>query len=159
MSNRKREYKNMISGLEIEDYIITATEKETMRMERPLEKKWFGFLWWAIVIALAVLVSRVIFLTVIKGAYYQDVSKGNSIRSIVIKAPRGRIFDKNGTLLVNNVPSIDAVIVPAFIPKDSSEIKKMAEKISNILEMKMSCFVNKLICFPATNTILLHRLW
>ena len=122
-------------GLEIEDYVLTATEKEAAKMERPFEKGGLDFLWWAAVLLVAVLGARVFFLAGIKGAYYQDIAKGNSVRSLVIKAPRGRIFDRTGISLVSNVPSIDAVIVPADLPENVEERKKMASELAQILSM------------------------
>jgi penicillin-binding protein 2 len=135
MVKRKKSMLKMFSGMEIEDYVLTATEKEAARMEKPMEKKWFNVLWWIIVISIVILLGRVWFLTVIKGGYYREVSKGNSIRSVVIQAPRGRIFDRNGIPLVNNIPSIDAVIIPADVTKDSEKIKEIASEISAILGM------------------------
>jgi len=137
MFKRRRKNSKQFSGLEIEDYVLTATEKEASRMERTLEKRWFEFLWWFMIFFVVVLISRVLFLTIIKGSYYQEVSKGNSVRSIVIKAPRGRIFDRSGIPLVNNVPSIDAVVIPVDIPRDSKKTKEMAEKISTILNINV----------------------
>ncbi len=135
MLRNKQKISRKFSGLEIEDYILTATEKEASRMEKPLAKNWFDILWWGMLVFVFMLGIRVVFLTVIKGAYYQDVSKGNSVRSIIIKAPRGRIFDRTGVSLVNNVPSIDAVIIPADIPRDSMETKKIADVVSTILNI------------------------
>lgn len=135
MSKRKRSILKVFSGMEIEDYVLTATEKEAAKMEKPLEKKWFSFLWWLIVIVLAIIAVRVFFLTVIKGSYYRDISKGNSIRSVVIQSPRGRIFDRSGVILVNNVPSMDAIILPVDIPKDKAKIEEIAEIVADILEM------------------------
>ena len=135
MPKRKRSILKFFSGMEIEDYVLTATEKEAARMEKPFEKKWFDILWWLILLFIIVLAGRIFFLIVIKGAYYRDVSKGNSIRSVVIQSPRGRIFDRSGATLVNNVPSIDAVIIPADIPKDSARIKEIANTVSEILGM------------------------
>lgn len=135
MPKRKRNMLNFFSGMEIEDYVLTATEKEAARMEKPFEKKWLDVLWWIIIAVIAILFCRVFFLTVIKGSYYREVSKGNSIRSIVIQAPRGRIFDRSGIPLVNNIPSIDAVIIPFDIPKDDGKRKEIAEMVSKILGM------------------------
>ena len=135
MSKRKHSILKVFSGMEIEDYVLTATEKEAAKMEKPLEKKWFSFLWWLIIIVMAILTVRVFFLTVIKGSYYRDISKGNSIRSVVIQSPRGRIFDRSGVILVNNVPSMDAIIVPADIPKDKAKIGEIAGIVSGILGM------------------------
>jgi penicillin-binding protein 2 len=135
MFKRKRKTLKIFSGMEIEDYVLTATEKEAARMEKPFKKKWFDVLWWVILSFVVILAGRVFFLTVIKGAYYQNVSKGNSIRSVVINAPRGKIFDRSGTVLVNNVPSLDAVIIPAYVPKDSTKIKEISGKVAAILGM------------------------
>ncbi|EKE18455.1 MAG: hypothetical protein ACD_9C00333G0003 [uncultured bacterium] len=122
-------------GMEIEDYVISATEKEATRMERPLEKKWFDFLWWFMLVFVFVLGGRVFYLTAIKGSHYRDVSKGNSVRSIVLKAPRGRIFDRSGLALVNNIPSMDAIVIPADVSKDEAKRKDTAEKIATILKI------------------------
>lgn len=135
MSKGSKKSYGFISGMEIEDYVLTATEKEAAKMERPLEKKWFDFVWFAMVIFILLLFARVFYLTGIKGLYYQDIAKGNSIRSIVIKAPRGRIFDRAGNALVSNVPSIDAVIIPAYLPVESNKKKELAILLSEILQM------------------------
>lgn len=135
MKKRRFINKDMGRGLEIEDYVLTATEKEAAKLERPLQKKGLDIFWWGIVFCLMVLSGRVFYLTGIKGAYYQGIAKGNSVRSITIKAPRGRIFDKNGIALVNNVPSIDAVFVPADVAKDVSNKKEFAKKISDVLQI------------------------
>ena len=42
MNRKKRNNLNTYSGMEIEDYVLTATEKEAAKMERGLEKKWLG---------------------------------------------------------------------------------------------------------------------
>lgn len=131
----KKFFQKNLSGLEIEDYVLTATEKEAARMEKPLDKNWFDILWWSMVFFVCLLGMRVIFLTVIRGPYYQNISKGNSVRSVVIKASRGRIFDRYGVPLVNNVPSIDAVVVPADLPEDEQKIFAVASSLSKILSI------------------------
>ncbi|MEI8344179.1 MAG: penicillin-binding protein 2 [Candidatus Moraniibacteriota bacterium] len=138
MNRKKRNNLNTYSGMEIEDYVLTATEKEAAKMERGLEKKWLDYLWWVIVFFVLILSGRVIFLTVIRGAYYQDVAKGNSIRPVVIKALRGRIFDRTGQPLVSNIPSIDAVVTPVDLPKDEVRITELSQALSEILSMNQS---------------------
>jgi penicillin-binding protein 2 len=135
MFNKKWQNKRNFSSLEIEDYVLTATEKEAAKMEKHLNKKIVDILWFGMILCMTILAFRVVFLIVIKGSYYKDVARGNSVRSIVIKAPRGRILDRNGTVLVNNIPSIDAVIIPANIPKEGEERKIIAQKVAKILSM------------------------
>lgn len=137
--NRKRKNNlHAYAGMEIEDYVLTATEKEAAKMERGLEKKWLDYLWLVMVFFMVVLMGRLVFLTVIKGAYYQDIARGNSIRSLVIKAPRGRIFDRSGAALVSNIPSLDAVIVSLDLPKESEKIKEISQILSGILNMNQA---------------------
>jgi penicillin-binding protein 2 len=138
MQRKQKTHLNIYSGMEIEDYVLTATEKEATKMEKGLEKKWLDYLWWTIILFVAILSGRVIFLTVIKGAYYQDIARGNSIRSITIKAPRGRIFDRSGVPLVSNIPSIDAVVNVVDLPKDAEKIKEISQALSSILEMNQA---------------------
>lgn len=121
--------------MEIEDYVLTATENDSRHMERPLDKKWFDILYFVLMILMFVLAGRVIYLTIIKGSYYQEISKGNSIRSVVIKSPRGRIFDRHGSLLVKNVPSVDVVAVPKDLPEEPEKLKELAKKFSVLMNM------------------------
>lgn len=122
-------------GMEIEDYVLTATENESAHMERPLEKKWFDIFWYVLLILIFILMARVTYLTIIKGGYYQELSKGNSIRSLVIKAPRGRIFDRYGSLLVSNIPSVDIVAIPFDLPEDGEARKFLAQKLANLIKI------------------------
>jgi penicillin-binding protein 2 len=122
-------------GIEIEDSIMTITEKEEAIMETPFERHGLRIIWFVIVFFIFFLASRVVYLSVIKGVYYTDVSRGNRIRSIAIKAPRGKILDKYGHALASNMPSTDAVIIPSDLPESAEERMIIAEKISKILLM------------------------
>lgn len=135
MFRRKNKKNYRSAGMEIEDCVLTATEKEVAKMEKPMEKKWLDFFWWVIIVFLVVLGGRIFYLNVVKGEYYREIARGNSVRSLSIKSPRGKIFDRSGKILVNNIPSIDAIIIPADLPRDKSEIKKMSEKLSNTLKI------------------------
>ncbi len=131
---RKNKNKN-IQGIELEDYLISVSEEESSRIEVPLEKRKMKGFWIIILVFLTILGCRVFYLNVIKGSYYKEIAKGNSIRSIPIKAPRGKIMDRFGNVLVNNVPSIDAVAIPSDLPKSYEEIKKISRSISEILSI------------------------
>lgn len=71
-------------------------------------------------VAFAVLFARLFALQVVQGAYYRDLSDGNRIKTEVIKAPRGIIFDRNQRPLVFNIPFFpttgqnETLLLPAF---------------------------------------------
>ncbi len=44
------------------------------------------------------------------GAYYQDLARDNRTRSIVLEPARGLLYDRNGQLLANNIPSFQLYV-------------------------------------------------
>jgi len=84
--------KKRSGGVEIEDHIFSVTETEADRIEMPIEKKKLILFWWLSVVIIGALFGRVLYLNIIKSEYYKDAAKGNSIRSIVIKAPREKFM-------------------------------------------------------------------
>lgn len=127
--------RRMWRGVEIEDAIMTVTEKEKALIEIPFKRKGLSLVWYFILLAVFFIFGRVFYLDVIEGKYYTDVSRENRIRNIIIKAPRGNILDKFGRVLAKNFPSIDAVVMPNYLPKSSQDKKILAEKVANILNM------------------------
>jgi penicillin-binding protein 2 len=127
--------KNKIRGIEIEDSIMTITEKEDAIIETPFERIGLRFAWIFLSIFLFMLLGRVFYLSILNGDYYSSRSKNNRVRSISIKAPRGKILDKFGNILVGNVPSMDAVIIPTDLPDNLDERQKIAESVANVLSV------------------------
>jgi len=142
--DKKIKKKVFSKGMEIEDHIFSITEKESLRIEMPFEKKKLSFFWWLIVIFLAVLAGKTFYINIIQREHYQKIARENSIRSLVIKAPRGKVFDKYGIILVNNFPSMDAVVIPADLPADLSKKKEIADKISEILYVNSGEILGKI---------------
>lgn len=119
--------------MEIEDAIMTVVSEEKAIIETPFRKKGLDMVWYLIVFSIIVLGAKVFYLDVIKASYYSEMSKGNRIRSLVIKAPRGKIFDRSGNVLVRNTPSVDVVLVPGDLPEDREQKMAIAKNISQIL--------------------------
>jgi penicillin-binding protein 2 len=76
--------------------------------------------------AFVVLFIRLIVLQVIMGDEYRRLSLNNSIRLQSIDPPRGRLYDRNGDLLVDNRPSFDVNITL----KDAEPLKPTLEKLA-----------------------------
>lgn len=57
-----------------------------------------------------VILTRLFFLQVVQGSYFRMLSDGNRVKTVVIHAPRGIIFDRNGTPLVFNVPGFREIV-------------------------------------------------
>jgi penicillin-binding protein 2 len=64
----------------------------------------------AFVTALVAIGSCYWFVQVVRGSYYRELAENNRLRKAAIKAPRGLLYDRQGKLLVDNVPSYDLFI-------------------------------------------------
>ncbi|MEO0068556.1 MAG: penicillin-binding protein 2 [candidate division WOR-3 bacterium] len=60
----------------------------------------------------ALLFLRLGYLQVLRGVRYARLSDRNRIRRIVLPAPRGKIFDRNGVLLADTRPSWTVAVIP-----------------------------------------------
>lgn len=128
---RKTEYGVAKRGMEIDDAVLTVTERDAAKIEWPLNRGISRFFWWIIVAALAALMLRVAYLSIILGAQYQEAAARNSLRSLVIPAPRGIVYDRFGRPLVSNISSMDSVLIPADVPEDGERQDEMKRLLSS----------------------------
>ena len=72
----------------------------------------------AVVLGVGTLTARLFYLQITNGTQYSAIS--NQQRKVLepIPAPRGQIYDRNGRLLVKNVPTFAVKIRPADLPND-----------------------------------------
>lgn len=75
-------------------------DSELGELQRRLVVLRFGLL-----LVVALLALRLWHLQIREGPYYRDLSENNRTRSVILEPARGLIYDRNGMLLANNVPS------------------------------------------------------
>ncbi|MDH5428832.1 MAG: penicillin-binding transpeptidase domain-containing protein, partial [Nitrospirota bacterium] len=61
------------------------------------------------------------------GMYYQELARDNRTRSIVLEPARGLLFDRNGELLANNVPSFQLYLSLEDIQDREAVLAKLPE--------------------------------
>ncbi|NTW89340.1 MAG: penicillin-binding protein 2 [Candidatus Moranbacteria bacterium] len=120
-------------GNEIDDAVLTITQREAAKVEWPLRRKWAKGYFAVSAGLLAVLFGRVVFMNVFQGGKYGAMAERNSVRQIPRTAPRGIIYDRYGKPLVGNVPSIGAAIVPVDLPKDDADRERLRNAILSVL--------------------------
>ena len=127
-----RKSKNIV---EINDALLTASEKEAARLDFALNKKWFALFWWMIIVGLTILAIRAIDLAVVRGEFYRSAAEGNSIKTIPIPAPRGKIYDRFGTELVTNAPTVNVTITPYMLPSDPVQRTAVVQRAAALLRL------------------------
>ncbi len=94
------------------------------------------YLFYALVVALLlVLFSRAVFLQITHGAQYLAQAEGNRLKEVVVRAPRGIIYDRNGKPLVYNSSYFFLYINPSDWPEDEQARRKLTESIGSILKL------------------------
>jgi len=89
-----------------------------------------------VILMFGILVIQLINLQVIKGEEYREQAEINALREIPVPANRGLIYDRNGTLLVQNTARFSATIIPGDLP---DRVERTAYRmISNVIGMPIS---------------------
>ena len=87
--------------------------------------------WMTVLICLlaALLLGRLWGMQVFSGAHYLQLSEQNRLRHVPIQAPRGRIYDREGRLIVTNTPSLNLYLVR----EDMSDQEATLAEIGGVL--------------------------
>ena len=89
----------------------------------------------ALVLATLFLGGRLYQLQVIQGSNYRDRADANRFDLIEVAAPRGVMYDINGTILTRNRPSFEVGLVPDDLPFDDPETDGVDEEAAAIEEV------------------------
>lgn len=74
--------------------------------------KWIHIL---LLVFAVIMLARLCYLQVVRGAEYRRFSQQYSIRDVPVAPPRGLILDRNGGVLASNQPTLDLVVIPQFV--------------------------------------------
>ena len=85
----------------------------------------------------AIFFMRLWYLQIINGSELRTFSEQNSIKETKIAAPRGIIYDRNGEILVENLPGFEVTISPQYV----SGLETTADAVGKALNMQPSSIV------------------
>ena len=123
-----------LSSHEIDDAVLTLSKPEAARIEWTLDRRPARYLLALVTIVLLVLAGRLAYLNIWKGEYYSELAKSNSLRSILLSAPRGIITDRYGEPLVKNTPSLDSIVIPTVLPDDPDERRRILDTAESLFQ-------------------------
>src|SRR6478735_6862521 len=84
-----------------------------------------------IAFAMTIFTIRLWYLQVISGNELREFSEKNRIKQNKITAPRGLMLDRDGKVLVENLPGFEAILTPQYI----EDLPSLAGTIGPILGM------------------------
>ncbi|MCZ6531243.1 MAG: penicillin-binding protein 2 [Chloroflexi bacterium] len=81
---------------------------------------------------LAVFIGRLFSLQILQGELYSNLADDNRFDRVSLPAPRGVIYDSNGSLLVRNLPAFNIYVTPALLPDSEAEIEAIYIKLADL---------------------------
>ena len=117
------------------DYLDFGLVDKTQQLGRFFEDKKIRWLFIIFTVCLLILFSRAFYLQAVKGGYFRNVAEGNRIKSDVIKANRGLMYDRFGDVLVKNVSYFFLYLDKDAFPEDELAKQDLFNKLANILEV------------------------
>jgi len=82
-----------------------------------------------LLLVVALLALRLWHLQIREGPYYRDLSENNRTRSVILEPARGLIYDRNGILLANNVPSFSLYVALEDVKDREGLIEQLSQLI------------------------------
>ncbi len=76
--------------------------------------------------------ARLFSLQILQGTTYLEAARENRITNVRLPASRGVIYDRNGSLLVRNLPSYNVLVTPEYLPDSEAEVEAIYTRLSEL---------------------------
>jgi len=81
---------------------------------------------------------RLFDIQILQGADFIAQADENRTQIINEAAVRGTIYDRNGYVLAENVPSYNVVVIPGYLPEDEGDIQRIYRDLSELIDLPVS---------------------
>jgi len=92
-----------------------------------------GIVAFIVLAMLGVLIARLWFLQVLSGSSYANAAEHNRVRILSVEAPRGRILDDKGRVLVKNRTALAVGIARDDLPKSAKAALALKKRLASLL--------------------------
>lgn len=87
------------------------------------------FIGYLVIAIVVVLILKLYFLQVMSGEVYAEAATQNITRTRSTAAPRGNIYDRNGKLLIESVPTVGVAVDPYIVLKREDILSTLSSKL------------------------------
>ncbi len=95
-----------------------------------------------LVFGLGLIILRLAYLQVLQGNYYRNLADNNRVKTVVVHAPRGTIFDRNGNPLVFNTPGY------RLVEKDKTKLLTQEDAVPLLAKGEKNLEIDSLRDYP-----------
>ncbi|HEY88466.1 MAG TPA: penicillin-binding protein 2 [Thermoflexia bacterium] len=97
-----------------------------------------AFFGWLILLVVGFYVVRLWQLQFLEQGFYLSEAEGQLSRLIFIPPRRGVIYDRQGELLVRNIPAYNVTITPGYLPEDAERERAVLQRLSRLIDVPYS---------------------
>lgn len=115
-------------GVSMEDHLTQGTVDSRLNTHKPHH----SVAMISMISVLAIMVSRIAYLQVLRGDEYRSSAEQNRIRLEILQAPRGIIYDRDQKPLLSNVPNFTLVAVPSDLPRTAEDRVAVADQLAAV---------------------------
>ena len=83
-------------------------------------------------------ILRLFDIQILQGADFVAQADENRTKVISDASIRGTIYDRNGYVLAQNVPSYNVVVVPGYLPDDDGDTQRIFRELSELIDMPVT---------------------
>lgn len=113
-------------------------KRQPLEPKNELDLKRVGIVYGLIGLVFLFYALRLFTLQVLQGEDYKTRAEDNRTREISVTTQRGKIFDRNGTVLARNIASYNVVITPGDLPGDEGAIQEVYRQLSEIIDVPVN---------------------
>ncbi len=143
-SVRDSKVRGFLSTKQSGDYLEFTKLDNASYVGQFFKGKKMSFLFIFIVFLILLLFSRAFYLQIVKGDYYRSMAEGNRIKTEVIKANRGLVYDRFGNTLLKNNDYFFLYINTEFLPKDEEALNNLLDNLSLVISLDKEEMINRL---------------
>ncbi len=93
---------------------------------------------WGIILILGLYLIRLWQLQFLEGGAWRARAEQQQTRLETISPPRGVIYDRNGEILVRNVPAYNVTITPGLLPDDVDREREVLVRLAQLIDIPYS---------------------
>jgi len=113
------------------DFGASSEGRQFLGSTIPARRYWVGAI--GFTLAVSFLVARAAQLQIVRGEHYASLAESNRVRSYTVVPPRGIVYDRFGTPLVQNVPAFVFSLTYANLPKDTEEQNSVIDRAADLV--------------------------
>lgn len=135
--------RNTTEGFDLEEAMLDQSGNTFEVLELPLSPRIFQIFFIAVLCVGCIIAGRIAYLGVLQGNSYRVRALANMNREAVIPAPRGIIFDRFGTPLVENHSTFDVYVRVSDFFSHREEIESELKEVLNLSEEDIAGLIHE----------------